>query len=177
MKNRCHVQISGILPKKKADSARFLELKNDWDPKYFALNHRPPKGVDFLARRSVNKHILKMKEGETMDNIPDSNKIYTYADWKTWEGRWELINGKAYNMTPAPSTEHQFAVGELYFALRHFFQNKHGDSHRLLCFGEWPPKSKQNTSLSTQAGVCPLLIEWPLTPRSGRAPQTKVHHP
>ncbi|MED4301428.1 Uma2 family endonuclease [Geobacillus stearothermophilus] len=66
-----------------------------------------------------------MKEGETVGNTPDLNKIYTYADWKTWEGRWELINGKAYNMTPAPSSEHQFAVGELYFALRHFFQNKH----------------------------------------------------
>jgi len=32
---------------------------------------------------------------------------YTIADWKTWEGRWELINGVAYDMTPAPSLEHQ----------------------------------------------------------------------
>ncbi|MBB5325409.1 Uma2 family endonuclease [Anoxybacillus tepidamans] len=60
-----------------------------------------------------------------MANIPDPDKSYSYADWKTWEGRWELINGKAYDMTPAPSSEHQFVVGELYFALRHFFQNKH----------------------------------------------------
>lgn len=65
------------------------------------------------------------KEGENMSNIPDSDKMYSYDDWKTWDGRWELINGKAYDMTPAPSSEHQFVVGELYFALRHFFQNKH----------------------------------------------------
>jgi long-subunit fatty acid transport protein len=30
---------------------------------------------------------------------------YTLADWETWEGRWELINGVAYDMTPSP--EHQ----------------------------------------------------------------------
>ncbi len=32
---------------------------------------------------------------------------YTVEDWKSWEGRWELINGVAYDMTPAPSVEHQ----------------------------------------------------------------------
>jgi Uma2 family endonuclease len=32
---------------------------------------------------------------------------YTLDDWKTWEGRWELIHGVAYDMTPAPSFEHQ----------------------------------------------------------------------
>lgn len=55
---------------------------------------------------------------------PEQGKNYSYADWETWEGRWELINGKAYDMTPSPSSEHQFVVGELYFSLRRFFQNK-----------------------------------------------------
>lgn len=34
---------------------------------------------------------------------------YTYADYLNWpeNERWELINGLPYNMTPAPSTEHQ----------------------------------------------------------------------
>jgi Uma2 family endonuclease len=32
---------------------------------------------------------------------------YTIEDWKSWEGRWELINGVAYDMTPAPSVAHQ----------------------------------------------------------------------
>jgi len=32
---------------------------------------------------------------------------YTIEDWKTWEGRWELIHGFAYAMTPAPSPGHQ----------------------------------------------------------------------
>jgi len=55
-------------------------------------------------------------------SIPDeSKKHYTYKDWLKWEGRWELIDGKAYNMTPAPSSDHQFVVGELFFFLRLFF--------------------------------------------------------
>jgi len=32
---------------------------------------------------------------------------FTLEDWKSWEGRWELIDGVAYDMTPAPSLEHQ----------------------------------------------------------------------
>ncbi len=34
---------------------------------------------------------------------------YTYADYLTWDDgqRWELINGKAYNMTPAPNRKHK----------------------------------------------------------------------
>jgi Uma2 family endonuclease len=55
---------------------------------------------------------------------PDEKNIHTYQDWLTWDGSWELINGKPYNMSPAPSSLHQFIVGELYFALRTFFQNR-----------------------------------------------------
>jgi Uma2 family endonuclease len=34
---------------------------------------------------------------------------FTYADYLTWpaDERWELIDGAAYNMTPAPSRNHQ----------------------------------------------------------------------
>lgn len=42
---------------------------------------------------------------------------YTVEDWKTWEGRWELIHGVAYDMTPAPSVEHQRVSGRLYLAI------------------------------------------------------------
>lgn len=63
------------------------------------------------------------KEAEHVSN-PDENKFQTYQDWLAWEGSWELINGKAYNMLPAPTSLHQFIVGELHFALRTFFQNR-----------------------------------------------------
>jgi len=32
---------------------------------------------------------------------------HTVEDWQTWEGRWELVHGVPYDMTPAPSFEHQ----------------------------------------------------------------------
>lgn len=32
---------------------------------------------------------------------------YTLEEWESWDGRWELIHGIAYDMTPAPSLEHQ----------------------------------------------------------------------
>ena len=36
---------------------------------------------------------------------------YTYADYLTWEeGRWEIIEGEVYDMTPAPSPRHQEIV-------------------------------------------------------------------
>jgi Uma2 family endonuclease len=54
---------------------------------------------------------------------PDEKKQHTYLDWLSWDGAWELINGKAYNMSPAPTALHQFVVGELHFALRTHLQN------------------------------------------------------
>lgn len=44
---------------------------------------------------------------------------YTIADWKTWEGRWELIHGVPYAMTPAPSPEHQRVSFRLQLAIHH----------------------------------------------------------
>jgi Uma2 family endonuclease len=52
------------------------------------------------------------EKGRTMTLAKQSEKKYTYADYLTWpkEGRWELIDGAPYNMTPAPSTRHQNVV-------------------------------------------------------------------
>jgi len=35
---------------------------------------------------------------------------FSYDDYVTWEGRWELIDGIAYNMSPAPYPKHQKIV-------------------------------------------------------------------
>lgn len=32
---------------------------------------------------------------------------YTYQDYLVWEGRWEMIHGVPYAMTPGPSIDHQ----------------------------------------------------------------------
>jgi Uma2 family endonuclease len=45
---------------------------------------------------------------------------HTYADYLTWSGdvRYELIDGVAYLMSPAPLRVHQDVVGELFFQVR-----------------------------------------------------------
>ena len=47
---------------------------------------------------------------------------YTIEEWKTWEGRWELINGIAFDRTPAPSTEHQRVSFQLAVAIGNALQ-------------------------------------------------------
>jgi len=44
------------------------------------------------------------------------DRRYTYADYCKWpdDERWELIDGVAWNMSPAPSTSHQAILGQLY---------------------------------------------------------------
>lgn len=38
---------------------------------------------------------------------------YTYEEYCLWEGRWELIDGIPYAMSPAPTPEHQLLGGNL----------------------------------------------------------------
>lgn len=44
---------------------------------------------------------------------------YTYADYTRWgdDGRWEVIDGVAYAMAPAPSRRHQDVTGAIYAQL------------------------------------------------------------
>ena len=44
-----------------------------------------------------------------------TEKKFTYADYAAWpdDERWELINGDAYNMTPAPTVTHQKIANNL----------------------------------------------------------------
>ncbi|OMF63503.1 hypothetical protein BK141_17305 [Paenibacillus sp. FSL R5-0765] len=46
---------------------------------------------------------------------PDNKGTYNFQDWLTWEGAWELINGKAFDMSPVPTSSHQFIVGPVIY--------------------------------------------------------------
>ena len=48
---------------------------------------------------------------------------YTYEDYKQWEGRWELIGGVAYAMSPAPMIEHQRISNNIAWELKKSLQN------------------------------------------------------
>lgn len=51
---------------------------------------------------------------------------FTYADYLTWpeEERWELIDGVAYAMAPAPTNFHQLVVGELHRQIANYLRGK-----------------------------------------------------
>jgi len=44
------------------------------------------------------------------DNLPS----YTYSNYQEWEGSWELIDGVAYAMAPAPYPKHQKVVAKIW---------------------------------------------------------------
>jgi Uma2 family endonuclease len=51
---------------------------------------------------------------------------FTYANYLTWPAgeRWELIDGQAYAMSPAPTNFHQLIVGELFATIHQYFHGK-----------------------------------------------------
>ena len=59
-------------------------------------------------------------------SVADKDEKFTYQDYLTWsdDERWELINGRPYNMTPAPSFRHQRIAGNFYHILRNALQGK-----------------------------------------------------
>jgi Uma2 family endonuclease len=63
----------------------------------------------------------KMSEPAKKDD-----RIYTYADYCRWpdDERWELIDGVAYNMSPAPGRQHQEISGEIFAAIHSFLKDK-----------------------------------------------------
>ena len=58
-------------------------------------------------------------------NQLDFDKIYSYADYLTWQfqERVELLRGKVFKMSPAPSRKHQEVSVQLFRKLDHFFIN------------------------------------------------------
>jgi Uma2 family endonuclease len=52
--------------------------------------------------------------------------LHTYGDYLTWseDVRYELIDGIAYLMAPAPTLDHQDTAGELYLQLRQALEGR-----------------------------------------------------
>jgi hypothetical protein len=56
----------------------------------------------------------------------DLDNSYTYKEYRQWNDteRWELIDGHAFKMTPAPSRVHQEICGELFRQFANFLTDK-----------------------------------------------------
>ena len=57
-------------------------------------------------------------------NQLDLQGVYTYADYLLWQlkERVELLRGRIFSMSPAPSRRHQEVIGDLYWLLVNFFK-------------------------------------------------------
>jgi Uma2 family endonuclease len=88
----------------------------------------------------------------------DLNKTYSYADYLRWtfDERIELIKGKIFKMTPAPSTSHQRTSGTLYLALGNYLRNKSCSVFSAPFDVRLPRKSSTDTTIYTvvQPDIC-----------------------
>jgi len=67
---------------------------------------------------------------QTLNDL-DTNKKYTYADYLTWQfdEYVELIKGKIYPMSPAPSRWHQLMLSRLHGYIFQYFIGKECDAY------------------------------------------------
>lgn len=58
--------------------------------------------------------------------LKNNNERWTYADYLTWDdaGRWELIDGVSYSMSPAPGSRHQDVSRELLVIFAQYLKGK-----------------------------------------------------
>jgi Uma2 family endonuclease len=58
--------------------------------------------------------------------LPKEIQRYTYSDYYLWDDdeRWELIDGEAYAMAPAPNMGHQGISGEIHRQIANFLRGK-----------------------------------------------------
>ncbi len=82
---------------------------------------------------------------------------FTYADYRQWpaDERWELIDGVAYAMAPAPTISHQTLAGQLF---RQIDEALDGAPRRALIAPSGGPASTRPAGASGWGVACDLSI-------------------
>ena len=76
---------------------------------------------------------------------------YDYADYQEWPDheRWELIDGIAYDMSPAPSRKHQKILGELHRQISTFLLDKTCDVYMAPFDVRFPEPDEKEEQIKT----------------------------
>lgn len=97
---------------------------------------------------------------------------YCYRHYKTWpnEERWEVIDGIAYSMSPAPTSEHQALVWRLATSLGVFLKGKPCKAYPapfdvLLPSGD---EADDETDTVVQPDIVVICDKSKITPRGAR---------
>jgi hypothetical protein len=91
------------------------------------LSAKIPKPGDYAERDRIRGELKVARRVKAMDGYSGGHNTYldsmntkspimlTFNDYRSWvdEGQWEIINGEAYAMTPAPSLKHQAVVSNI----------------------------------------------------------------
>ncbi len=88
----------------------------------------------------------------------DLNKTYTYADYFKWkfEERVELIRGRIFKMSPAPSRKHQRITGDIFSAMNGFLKGRKCEVYIAPFDVRLPRRSKDDKDIITvvQPDIC-----------------------
>ncbi len=88
----------------------------------------------------------------------DLSKTYTYADYLKWtfEDRVELIKGKIFKMSPAPTSKHQRISSRMHLALGNYLYGKQCEVFSAPFDVRLPRKSKDDKEIITvlQPDLC-----------------------
>lgn len=88
----------------------------------------------------------------------DLSKAYTYADYYKWrlEERVELIKGKIFRMSPAPTTAHQRVSSHLFAAMFNYLTDKQCEVFAAPFDVRFPGRSKDDKDIITvlQPDLC-----------------------
>ena len=92
-------------------------------------------------------------------NEPDmSYGNYTYADYLKWtiQERFELIKGKVFKMSPAPTSTHQRVSGFVFNKLYNFLQGRPCEVFSAPFDVRLPKRSKDDSQITTvlQPDIC-----------------------
>jgi len=93
---------------------------------------------------------------------------YSYSDYKNWDdnARWELIHGKAYNMSPAPLRTHQKISGNIFFRIRQYLEDKQCEVYCApfdVCFANYPEQPDTEIETVVQPDIAVICDEKKLT--------------
>lgn len=91
-------------------------------------------------------------------NDIDESLTYSYAHYLNWlfDERVELIKGKIFKMSPAPSRVHQEVFGAIFNPLYNFLKNKPCKVYGAPFDVRFPKKSKEDAAIFTvlQPDIC-----------------------
>jgi Uma2 family endonuclease len=91
-----------------------------------------------------------------MNGAEKYRPYYTYKDYLEWEGRWELIDGLPYAMSPSPNVRHQMIVSQLHYIFTAAIKNVKCRQCKVLDYTDW--KIAEDTVLQPDVLIVCRLI-------------------